>query len=267
MEEDEILLFLAAGGTTVAYHLLKGSLYVHPMYLRQNPYPGLTRLGLLGSVLFTLYVLLTFADASVTGIYIVFYLLIGYTLTLWGGHFAMGMVGVRYRIDVCERRNPAAALTIVGLHLAVGLIYGSCLWGEADPYSDDEGGWWIPVGFFAMGYAVFMAGLWAFGRREHRGLRYQLIGERSVGAARATLTYALSLAWIISGAVAGDFFGWAHGIAAIGQVVVLLLIHEVFRLLHAKIAERSRLLESALYLVSGFAIPFALSLIPGWSEI
>ena len=267
MEEDEILIFLFGGGAVGLYYLFQGTHSLEPMHLERNPYPGLTRLGVFGALIYALYVLILFADASVTPIYMAFYVVLAYAFTLWGGHLAEGLLGVRFKVDVCERRNPAAALAITGIYLAVGLIFGSCLWGEADPYSDDEGGWWIPLGFFALGYAVFAGGLKLFSKRERHGMRYQLVGERSVGAGRATFTYALSLAWIISTAVAGDFFGWAHGLAAIGQVIVLLGIHEIFRLVHSKVVGSSRLLESALYLISGFGVPLLLNLIPGWSDI
>jgi len=267
MEEDEFFLLIACLGGAAAMHFFTGSVRLHPLYLRRNPYPGVTAVGIVGGLGFTGYVLARFADASVTGIYVVFYLVMAYALILAAGRFLAGSLGARFRVDLCERRNPAAALLHVAVLLAVGVIFGSCLWGEADPYSDDEGGWWIPVGFFALGMGVFTAAMHLYARRETGGLRRMIGGERSLPAARAASTYALGLAWVVSGAVAGDFFGWTHGLAAIGQVVVLLVLHEIFRAVGRLFAERSRLLESALYLVVGFGAPFVLSFIPGWSDI
>lgn len=267
MEEDEFVILFACLGGAAAMHYFAGSARLHPLFLRNNPYPGVTVLGLAGGLAFTSYVLARFADASVTGIYVVFYLVMAYALTLAAGRFLAGSLGARFRVDLCERRNPAAALLHVAVLLAVGVIFGSCLWGEADPYSDDEGGWWIPVGFFLLGMGVFSVAMHLYARRERGGLRRMIGGERSIPAARAASTYALGLAWVVSGAVAGDFFGWAHGLAAIGQVVVLLVVHELFRLASRLVSERSRVIESLLYLAVGFGAPFALSFIPGWSDI
>ena len=229
MEEDEILIFLGAGGAAVVHHVLNGSMFLHPMYLRHNPYPGLTRFGLIGAMLFTLYVLVTFADASVTGIYILFYLLLGYALTAWAGVFALGQVGVRYQVDVCERRNPAAAITMVGVHLAIGLIYGSCLWGEADPYSEDEGGWWIPLTFFLLGWSALLLAFALFLRREGNHFLRGIRRDRSLVDARTAAVFLLAAAVPLTDAVAGDFWGWRHGLLTFGVLAGLLLIHEVFR--------------------------------------
>jgi hypothetical protein len=267
LEDDEWMIFILSAIAAVLAHWVTGAYRLHPLVVRGNPYPGLARVGTLGGMGFVAYVLARFADESVTGIYVAFYLVMAYALILWVGRGLGGAFGARYRVDVCERRNPASGLFLSAMMLAIGVLFGSCLWGEADPYSDDEGGYWIPLGFFVMGILVYAAAMFLYARREPGGLKRALIADRSVPAARAAATYALSLAWIVSGALAGDFFGWFHGFAAVGQVVVLLVLHELFRLVGKQARRGGRLVESAFYLAIGFGLPQVLALIPGWSDI
>ena len=267
MADDEWIIFIGSGVAALAGHWVTGTWRLHPLVFRGNPQPGLIQVALALAMAFVAYVLWRFADPSVTGIYVAFYLLLGYALILWTSRLLGGALGARFRVDVVERRNPAAGLFLAMLTVAVGVVYGSCLWGEADPYSDDEGGWWIPLGFYVMGIVVFGVAMVAYARREAGGLRRALVSDRDVAAGRAAGTYALSVAWVVSGAVAGDFFGWAHGGAAVGQVVVLLVAHELFRLLGGRLLGGNRLVESAFYLITGFGTPFLLSFIPGWSDI
>jgi len=130
--------------------------------------------------------------------------------------------------DVCERHNAAAAVFFAGFVLATGMIFGGSLWGEADPTGSDEGGWWIPLGFFLAGWCVLILALALFFWREPGPTRLRIRRDRNLPTARAAASYALASAWVLTEAVAGDFYGWKQGLLAVGSVALLLVIHELF---------------------------------------
>ncbi len=229
---------------------------LHGLYFRDNPAPGIVRLGVLLAMGWILYVLLNHADPSVTGGYIIFYLVIGYAAVKIGGQTVASGYGFRTRVDAGERRNIPAAIVIATFTLATGLIFGGSLWGEADPLGDDEGGWWIPVTFFLLGWGTLLLAFGMFQRREGR-LPLRLRRERSLADARAAAAFLLASAVALTDAVAGDFWGWRHGIFSFGLLAVLLLVHEAFSAWTkpadprpgARPLDARRVIESVAYLV------------------
>jgi hypothetical protein len=218
-----VSMVLAAAGTVATWN---GSL--HPLYLRGNPGPGLVRLAVILSMLWIGLVLAVWADESVTGIYVVFYLVMGYAVVKFLGQTVVSAYGARSRADVAERRNPAAALVVAAFTLATGLIFGGSLWGDADPTGEGEGGWWIVMGFFLLGWVCLHVAFSLFLRREEGRLADRLQRERSVQDARAAAVFLLSAAVVLTDAVSGDFWGWRHGLLTFGVLAGMLMTHQVF---------------------------------------
>lgn len=254
MDESELLVFffcmaLAAGGVVVNR---TGSL--HRLYFRDNPGPGITRLGVLLAMGWIALVLWRWADPSVTGFYVLFYLVMGYAVVKLFGQTVAAAVGARTRVDVAERRNVPAAVLVASFTLATGLIFGGSLWGEADPVGDDEGGWWIPVTFFLLGWACLLLAFALFIRREGGHFARRVRRERRMEDVWPAAVFLLAAAVTLTDAVAGDFWGWRHGLLTFGVLAGLLIIHEAFR----GWAEpgggggRTRLVESGAY--AGLAI-------------
>ena len=240
----------------------------HRLYLRGNPAPGIVRLGVWLSMAWIGFVLWRYADQSVTGIYVVFYLVMGYAVVKVFGQLAASLYGARTRVDAVERRNVSAALVIAAFTLATGLIFGGSLWGEADPVGDGEGGWWIPVSFFLLGWTTLVIAFWLFQRREGGKLAQRLQRDRSLADARAAGSYLLGAAVPLTEAVSGDFWGWWHGLLTFGVLAALVLAHEVFANIQANAHRRGtagdvaggsgpsdarRTIEAIVYLLIGLA--------------
>ncbi|HUP50249.1 MAG TPA: hypothetical protein VNA04_15840 [Thermoanaerobaculia bacterium] len=201
---------------------------LHSLFFRRNPAVGIVRLSVILAMLWIAYVLWNHADPSVKGIYVFFYLLMGFAVVkLFGQSLAMAF-GASTRHDAGERRNMAAAIVIAGLTLSTGMIFGGSLWGEADPVGDEEGGWWIPVTFFLLGWGCLMAVFGLYLRRDKARFSHQLRRERNVPAARAAAAFLISCAVPLTEAVSGDFWGWRHGLSTFGVLALLLIAHEVF---------------------------------------
>jgi hypothetical protein len=258
MDEDEIVIFFFSIALAIAGMAVNSMAGLHPLYFRRNPAPGIVRLGVVSAMGWIAYVLWFQADPSVAGLYVLFYLVMGYAAVKLFGQATATLLGFRTRVDAGERRNPSAALVIAVFTLATGMIFGGSLWGEADPVGDDEGGWWIPVGFFLLGWLTLATTFALFQRRERR-LFVRLRRERRLADARAASAFLLAAAASLTDAVAGDFWGWRHGVFSFGLIAVLLLVHEAFgawqqpgepgepeRPMNAR-----RALESVLYLALG----------------
>jgi hypothetical protein len=228
MDDGEVMVFLlsivlAAVGIGATWMSA-----LHPLFFRGNPAPGIVRLGVLLAMGWIVYVLRNHADPSITGIYVVFYLVMGYAAVKLFGQVTAGGLGFRTRVDAGERRNAAAAVVIAAFTVATGMIFGGSLWGEADPLTDDEGGWWIPVTFFLLGWITLLIAFSLFRRREEGSFARRLRQERSMADARAAGAFLLSSAVVLTDAVAGDFWGWAHALFSFGLLALLLLVHEAF---------------------------------------
>jgi hypothetical protein len=227
MDEGEIVVLIFSMVLGVVGMAVNSTASLHRLYFRDNPAPGIVRLGVLLAMGWIAYVLWHHADPSVTGIYVFFYLVMGYAFVKLCGQTMANVFGFRTRVDAAERRNLSAAIVIAAFTVATGLMFGGSLWGEADPVADEEGGWWIPVGFFLLGWLTLLVTFALFQRREGR-LPLRLRRERSLTDARAAAAFLLASAVALTDAVAGDFWGWRHGLFSFGLLAVLLLVHEAF---------------------------------------
>jgi hypothetical protein len=256
MDDSEFLILFFGIGLALAGMGITSVAWLHRLYFRGNPAPGIVRVGVLLAMGWILYVLLNHADPSVTGVYVFFYLVLGYAAVKLAGQAGAGMFGLRMRLDVGERRNVPAAVVIAAFTVATGLIFGGSLWGEADAVGDDEGGWWIPVSFFLLGWGVLLVAFGLFLGREKGRLAHRMRRERSLADARAAATFLVSAAVPLTDAVAGDFWGWRHGLLSFGLLAALLLVHEAFSawtreddaIPGRRTSDARRTLESAAYL-------------------
>lgn len=272
MEEDEILIFFLALAAVAASMMFLSTAQLHKLYLRERRGIGLVRAAVLLGMLYILFVLLFFSDESVTPVYVLFYLVMGLALVgVFGVHWAR-LCGFRYREDVGERGNFAAAIAVAGFTLATAILFGGSLWGEADPDGDDEGGWWIPLGFFLAGWA----GLVLAGRiyTWRQPVVYWIRQERDERYGRTSAAFLISSAIMLHEGVAGDFYGWGHGLLSVGVIVGMLVGHEVFgilnRALAAKTGRRSDGAnpgEAIFYLVMGGAGWAAHRIIDAWAGV
>jgi hypothetical protein len=229
--EDEVVILIFAAIAAAMGVAATSPAAMHRIYFRDNPGPGIVRAAVLLSLAWIFLVTQLWADESVTGIYVVFYLVLGYAATKLFGQAGARLFGLRMRVDVLERRNVAAALVIAAFTLATGLIFGGSLWGDADPVGDDEGGWWIVGAFFLLGWTALAAAFALFMHREKRhrkGWGRRIRRNHSLEDARAASLFLLAAAILLTDAVAGDFWGWRHGILTFGVLAGLLVAHEVF---------------------------------------
>lgn len=228
LEEDEVVILWLSAGVAIAgivWHYL-GAL--HGLNFRRNPAPGIVRLGIFLAMGWIVVVLALFADPSIVGVYNFFYLVMGYAVIKVAGQGTATKFGARTRVDVGERRNVPMAIVIASFIVASGLIFGGSLWGEADPAGDGEGGWWIPLSFFLLGWSCLVAVFGLFLLREAEGFMARLQRERDMDDALAAAFFLISAAIILTDAVAGDFWGWGHGLFTFGVLAGLLVAHEAF---------------------------------------
>lgn len=254
VDDSEVFVFIICGMLAVIGTVGNATGFLHRLYFRDNPGPGIVRLGILLAMGWIGFVIWRYADPSVTGIYVVFYLVMGYAAVKMFGQTVAVAYGARTRVDVGERRNVAAALLIAGFTLATGLIFGGSLWGEADPTGEGEGGWWIPVTFFLLGWGVLVAVFALFLKREPGSLERRLRSERSVADARAAAVFLLASAATLADAVSGDFWGWWHGLLTFGVLAGLLLVRELFATWtsrHERVSDPQRVAETAVYVLLG----------------
>lgn len=229
------------------------------LVFRGNAALGIIRLSVLTAMLWVAYVLRYHADPSVAGFYVFFYLVMGYAAVKMFGQTMAAAFGARTRVDAGERRNLAAGYVIAGMTIATGMIFGGSLWGEADPVGDDEGGWWIPVTFFLLGWGCLMGVFGLYLRRDKARFSHQVQRERDVPAARAASAFLISCAVPLTEAVSGDFWGWRHGLSSFGILALLLIVHEVFASWGGDGAEEEtafdarRIAETVVYLSLGGA--------------
>ncbi len=229
MSDDEIFITIVAAMTAIGSAMGTSVRGLHPLCLERNPGPGLVRLAVLGSMAWLGIVLTFFGDPSIVGVYVWFYFLLGYAVTKLFGQVFMLWGGISLRVDVAERRNWAAALVLAAFTLGTGLIFGGSLWGEADPNSDYEGGWWIPMGFFLQGWLVMAVLFSIYIWREPGRFRLGILQQRNESEARGAASFTLSTAVLMTSAVAGDFYGWGEGLKDIALAAAMLVAHEFLR--------------------------------------
>ncbi len=229
MSDDEILIVLVSLGLLAVGLIATSTWPLHPLHLRNNGAVGLVRCGVAAAMAWIAFVLANYADPSVTGEYVFMYLVMGAAATLMFGLVFVGWnLAPRLRMDVYEFKNPAAGIFLAAYVLAVGLIFGGSLWGEADPHGDDEGGWWIPLGFFLMGWAVLSLSTWLYMRRGRVSFAVRIRQDRNFGDGQTAACYILSIGIVLTESVAGDFFGWVHGALGVALIGVMIGVHELF---------------------------------------
>jgi len=234
MSGDEIFVFIIAGLITFFGFLNQIFTSKHRLFLRHAYADGLVRISILLSMLWVVYVLYNYADPSVVGIYRLFYIVLGFAVLFVFGKGGAGRTGVRHGVDVMERNNPAAGLLIAAFVFATGMIYGGSLWGEADPDGEGEGGWWIPMGFFLSGWISLCIATWLFRKRETNGITRRMRQTRNPREALGFALYILSSGWILTEAVSGDFYGWRHGLTAVGAIAGMLITHELVSMIFSR---------------------------------
>lgn len=271
MSDSEVFALIVSVALAAIGLIANSTGYLHRLYFRNNPAPGIVRLGVILAMAWIAFVLWRYADPSVTGIYVVFYLLMGYAVVKFCGQTVARVWGARTRVDAGERRNVPAALLIATFTLATGLIFGGSLWGEADPTGDDEGGWWIPVSFFLLGWGSLLAVFGLFLAREEGALRTRLIRDRSLEDARAAAIFLLASAWVLTDAVSGDFLGWRHGLITFGWLAGMLVVREVFSMWshggsrgQGSRAGVGRILENVFYILIGLGSSTLDSAVERW---
>ncbi len=255
MSEDEIVVFIISGiGALAGAYWTKVS-SLPRAFTQGNAGIGLLRLSVAASVLWAAYVMRFHGDPSIQGVYVWFYLLMAYAVVKIFGQISTLIFGLHLRSDVYERRNLAAALFIAGFTFAVGVIFGGSLWGEADPLSENEGGYWIPLAFFALGWAVLVISTALYLWREPGKFQRQIRQERETGTGWGAGVYMVMTATLIFRGVAGDFWGWQHGILGMGTIALMLVGHECILLAGARMSNNhmARMIESIIYILLGAA--------------
>lgn len=249
MSDDEIMVLIASLVAGIAGAAATRSSRLPDVYTSKNPGIGLLRLAVVASVAWTAYVIQFHGDPSITGVYVFFYLMMAYAIVKVFGQLSTGLFGVTLRLDVLERRNFPAAQFLAAFALATGIIFGGSLWGEADPLSDAEGGWWIPVGFFLMGWITLVSATALYLWREPGRFHDQVCRDLNTGLAQSAAVYVLSTSTLLLQGVAGDFWGWRHGILGMGTIALMLAGHEMiaFRGDTARPSVKIRMFEQGMY--------------------
>ncbi|HBJ35178.1 MAG TPA: hypothetical protein DDZ51_10570 [Planctomycetaceae bacterium] len=227
LAEDEVGIFAVAGIIALLMTPFTLGWTYHRLYRRDNPAAALPMIALVVSIAWIAFVLRFYADPSVVGVYVFFYFVLGLAILSLAGFLAPNLYGLRLSIDVYQRRNMAAAIVISAFALATGMIFGGTLWGEADPVGDDEGGWWIPMGFFVAGWSVLLLASAVYIRGEPSSLRVRVVQDRSVNDARAAASYLLGVGLIVTEAVAGDFWGWTQGLLGLLVIASMTITHQL----------------------------------------
>jgi hypothetical protein len=227
MSEDEHFIMMVAlfGGLAAAFALSTSRL--HDLFTRGNPGIGLHRVASLAALAWAAWVMAFHGDESIRGVYVFFYLALTYVAVKgFGQLLGPALLGFNVRREVFVRGNRPIAVFTAAFALATGIIFGGSLWGEADPLSDAEGGWWIPVGFFLLGWTILVAATAMYTWRGRR-LHMQLRREHDMAAARTGAVFVLSSSVVILQGVAGDFWGWTEGLLSMGTIALMLLGHEM----------------------------------------
>jgi hypothetical protein len=261
MSDDEGIVMVISVVAGIAGAILTRVSSLPRHFSERNPGIGMMRLAVLAGVAWAAYVIQFHGDASIEDIYVVFYLIMAYAVAkIFGQILGAAFFGLNIRVDVYERKNLAAALFLSAFTLATGIVFGSSIWGEADPLSEAEGGWWIPFGFFMLGWALLVLVTALYLWREPGRFRQQICQERDSRMAGSAAVFLLISAYIIHEGVAGDFWGWRHGILGMGTIGLMLVGHELLLMgtgRRGNMAAPSvlfRLLERGLYVGLGLLV-------------
>jgi hypothetical protein len=229
LEGEEVFIFIVSVALACFTFPFALGWFKHRMFIKRNPAAAVPMLAVVAALVWVGFVLRYYADPSVTTIYAIFYFVIGLAVIASCGFWTPVAYGLRVGVDILQRKNLAVAWAVGAFIFVTGMIYGGCLWGEADPVGDDEGGWWIPLGFFVMGWVVLLIAVGIYIRGEPHSLRVRLVQDRSLSEARAVACYMLGVGMVITNAVAGDFWGWWEGILGLLVVTLMMVTHELCR--------------------------------------
>lgn len=181
--------------------------------------------------------------------YVFFYCLVG-MVWLLGAGVGLEYLGISYRDDAVERRNPAAAILLVGMVLAHAAIYAGANIGNGP-------GWWTVVAAAGVGSAAW-ALLWLVGELLC-GLSDDITVCRDVPAALRLAGYALAMGLICARGAAGDWtslrqtvieFGVAWPIIPLTAVVIVVEKVLEKQELHYRRGLAASVILAALYLAS-----------------
>lgn len=192
---------------------------LHELYLRRNAAIGVTRLSVVVSLVWGIFVVLFFADPTIEGLWAPMYVINSYAATKFFGQHVGQRFGPRLRRDVYERKNLAAAVVLGSFTLATGLIYGGAMWGEVVPgalvygavfellpgYTD---AWWITPWFFFMGWVVMVVSLRRWLAQEPYNFADRIVRDHSFPEAKVAALFILANGIIIAHAVHGDYLGF-----------------------------------------------------------
>ncbi len=198
-----------------------------PLYKRRAADEGIVMASLLIAMLWQGYAILFHSDPSVEGFYAFSYFMMGIGCSMFFGKLAARLVAGIRDVDINERENIPAAIVQGSLILSTGLIFGGSVWGEADPTSDYEGGWWIPALFFVNGWVALVLLSVIGWRRLVSDIGADIKNENEVSRLASFAMYVVSCGLILFGQVSGDFYGWSHGLTAVLSAAALLAIQEL----------------------------------------
>lgn len=248
---------------------------LHPLFLRGNAAIGAARLGVIISVLWSIYVLRFHADPTLVGYWAWMYFVMAFAATKFFGQNLAQRFGPRFWLDVYERGNLAAGIFFGTFTLATGLIYGGAMWGELVPGALEYGamfevlpgyddGWWITPWFFLMGWIVLVAALYIWIRRERGDFFDRIVRDRSLTDAKAAGYFCIANGITITYAVHGNYYGFWDSLLGFSIVALPILAHEVLRPKQAG-ESLSRDLEGLTYiamsLIGIFVVPWLSTLL------
>lgn len=165
-------------------------------------------------ILFTLKVLASF-DVVNDFIYIIFYILLGYSWTFLGLLFVFRFFDISWVDDVLNLNNKAALYTVSGAFLGIVLIYSGANIGDGP-------GWWCVI--FAGGLGIITWFL--LGRLVHSvtDVFERITVDRDINCGFRTGAYLLASGIILARASAGDWTSFSSTVVEflVGWPVLLL---------------------------------------------
>ena len=241
-----ILFFRDFYGKTLTMHRPHKSIAVRVVF-------ALTPVVSFTAIVFTL---LRLASFDVVGIYVLFYIAMGFAWLYLSQRFVFRTTGVSWIDDALGMNNPAAAIVSACALLGSTLIYCGANIGDGP-------GWWCVVFAGGLGMVTWFFFLWIIALLSETFERIT-IARDTAGAIRMG-GYMLASALILARASGGDWTSFNMTVVEFGAAWPLLILAplslavEVFYKILARTHER---LAPAHYLVSALAgggyIAFAL---------
>ncbi|MFV0411954.1 MAG: hypothetical protein ACK5L3_01630, partial [Oscillospiraceae bacterium] len=206
--ETEIFLFLGAAYLTARFF------YKWYRPLRQAWPPQRARAGRIALALLPLAaffivfaVLVSMASYDVVGIWVVFYLLLGYAWVYGGTSLTERYLDVFSVYDVVFLNNMAALPPAIGSFLSIALIY-------AGANTGDGPGWWVVLIAGLLGLATWLA--LALLLRVSTGISERITVERNLGSGIRFGAYLLASGLILAYASGGDWMSFGATLADVG---------------------------------------------------